>query len=675
MRLTLRTLLAYLDDTLDAEQAKAIGQKVAESEVAQELIERIKRVTRRRSLASPPVLGEASRLDANTVAEYLEGKLDADQLAEVEQTCLDDDVYLAEVASSHQILTLMLSDPARVPPTARKRIYKLVTGPESNPNRRPPAFASDSSRSDRAAAAVSASSSRWPLYIAAILFLTAGLAASVWLAWPRSPVSRSMAPADPLLAGLGGNASPTSKEPPKNDDAKKAPPPAQKMPEPIPPAAKPETELTKTPIDRLPVTAPSVERQEIGTFATAGSVLLESAQAERDGWRLIAPNGRVQSGSRWLSLPGYRNEVKLDGGVLVNLWGNLLEFPPVPLPVLEASVIAHLPGSALDADLTLERGRLVLTNTKSGAALRVRLRFRTEIWDLTLAAQAQIVADAQVSYPPGVRFSKDGGEGPLAELFLGVVKGKVTLQIGDQEPIELAEPPNKALIGWDNKTRLKPTVALIGQLPSWTFTLPKLTPKEPAAEYKAVLDQLQKRLSQPGTAVAAALLELAGDAKPFAQAYASYALAATDNVGPLVDALDELLKPDMRTTAILALRHWVARDRAHAGSLHQLLMSKKNFSDVQADAFLMLMHNFSAEDLANTRTYENLFNLLNDDRLAVRLLTLWHMGQYDPDGLKSSNFNPIQDADKRSTAIERWRKRITDGKLPPKPMKNGKPNS
>jgi hypothetical protein len=37
MRLTLLTLLAYLDDTLDASEIKEIGQKVAESDAAQEL--------------------------------------------------------------------------------------------------------------------------------------------------------------------------------------------------------------------------------------------------------------------------------------------------------------------------------------------------------------------------------------------------------------------------------------------------------------------------------------------------------------------------------------------------------------------------------------------------------------------------------------------------------------
>src|SRR6266850_1038700 len=136
MRLTLRTLLAYLDDTLEPAQAKLIGQKVAESDTAQELIARIKQVTRRRRLTTPPEAGP-NKLDGNTIADYLDNALDADQLAEVEQICLASDVHLAEMASCHQILTLVLGEPALVPPTARQRMYALVKGPEAIPFRKP----------------------------------------------------------------------------------------------------------------------------------------------------------------------------------------------------------------------------------------------------------------------------------------------------------------------------------------------------------------------------------------------------------------------------------------------------------------------------------------------------------------------------------------------------------
>ena len=136
MRLTLRTLLAYLDDTLEPHEIKDIGQKVAESDAAQELIARIKQVTRRRRLTTPPATGPGAKFDPNTIAEYLDNELSSELVAELEKTCLESDVHLAEVASCHQILTLVLGEPALVPPTARERMYGLVKGREAIPFRK-----------------------------------------------------------------------------------------------------------------------------------------------------------------------------------------------------------------------------------------------------------------------------------------------------------------------------------------------------------------------------------------------------------------------------------------------------------------------------------------------------------------------------------------------------------
>lgn len=135
MRLTLRTLLAYLDDTLEPLEIKKIGQKVGESETAQELIARIKQVTRRRRITTPPLTGPNS-FEPNMVADYLDSELPPEQIAELEKICLESDVHLAEVASCHQILTLVLGEPASVPPMAKERMYALVHGREAIPFRK-----------------------------------------------------------------------------------------------------------------------------------------------------------------------------------------------------------------------------------------------------------------------------------------------------------------------------------------------------------------------------------------------------------------------------------------------------------------------------------------------------------------------------------------------------------
>src|SRR3954471_6849016 len=97
MRLTLRTLIAWLDDTLTPGEVRTIGQQVAESPFAKELVERVNRVTRQRRLATPSSTGPDAT-DANLVASYLDNELPPEQVAEFEKKCLTSDVHLAEVA-------------------------------------------------------------------------------------------------------------------------------------------------------------------------------------------------------------------------------------------------------------------------------------------------------------------------------------------------------------------------------------------------------------------------------------------------------------------------------------------------------------------------------------------------------------------------------------------------
>src|SRR5262245_19014924 len=129
MRLTLRTLLAWLDDTLEPSQVREIGKQVSESPFAQELADRIHRVTRQRRLSVPSRSGPDGT-DPNLVASYLDNDLDAEAVAEFERKCLTSDVNLAEVASVHQILSL-LGQRAKVPPEVRSRMYQLVKGREA----------------------------------------------------------------------------------------------------------------------------------------------------------------------------------------------------------------------------------------------------------------------------------------------------------------------------------------------------------------------------------------------------------------------------------------------------------------------------------------------------------------------------------------------------------------
>ena len=111
MKLTLRTLLAWRDRVLPDQEHNELDQKVAATELAQKLEQKIREVLAKTELSAAQVHGRGLATSANSVAEFLDNALAPDQLGPFEKNCFDSDIQLCEVAECHHLLAGMTGQP------------------------------------------------------------------------------------------------------------------------------------------------------------------------------------------------------------------------------------------------------------------------------------------------------------------------------------------------------------------------------------------------------------------------------------------------------------------------------------------------------------------------------------------------------------------------------------
>jgi hypothetical protein len=131
MRLTLRTLLAWLDGVLPDEEQQQLGAKVSSSAVATQLVERIRSAVGRTAIGAPKPDGRGLTEDPNSVAEYLDNTLSSDQLEAFERICIESEIHLAEVAACHGLLAEVARDPSvehALQERERQRIRERMRG-------------------------------------------------------------------------------------------------------------------------------------------------------------------------------------------------------------------------------------------------------------------------------------------------------------------------------------------------------------------------------------------------------------------------------------------------------------------------------------------------------------------------------------------------------------------
>ncbi|MCR5162785.1 MAG: hypothetical protein K6C40_02080 [Thermoguttaceae bacterium] len=129
MRLTLRTLLNWINQNLSEEDAALVAQKVEESELAKALKAQIEGIMAQEHLPAPELLDGTPKGNANSAAEYLDNSMDPKLTPDFEKFCIHSDVMLGEIAGCHEILSRALTQNLNLGPELRTKLcglYKFI---------------------------------------------------------------------------------------------------------------------------------------------------------------------------------------------------------------------------------------------------------------------------------------------------------------------------------------------------------------------------------------------------------------------------------------------------------------------------------------------------------------------------------------------------------------------
>lgn len=630
LRLTLRTLLAWLDDTLPAAEVRQIGQQVKETPVAKELMERIQKVTRRRRLTVPPSTGPDST-DANTVANYLDNELTPDQVAEYEKRCLNSDVHLAEVASCHQILS-MLGQKAKVPPEAKQRMYRLVKGREAIV-RSPRGAARPSVEARAPITPVWPESEPMPPRFWDRYGLPVGVACLVLLmalsAWRLAPTGKEPA----LIMSQGGALEHTPES-----NAAPAPPKPQPEPKPQPAAPEPvhEPEPAPEPAATKPEVAETTPAGDVGTVVEAGGVALRWDAADKS-WTRMKAQDPIRREQRLVTLAPFRTAVML-GPARLDLVG------PADIRVL-------VPDANEAARFELLQGRVVLKPFASTKPVAVVVTGSTLLVTPTPAGPIGLTR---------INSRRAGGAVPdhgaiqviASEGEVGLKAGSAKRSLGALSAMMFVAPDQ--FLERDSEAS-----------PEW------VTAEAPSAAEQAAgkaFASYFKPEHQPVRDLAEAL----ADDQAAIQELAVMGLGSIGKLDLVIETLRQSRDPKLRRAAIAVLRGYGDLSPESAKTLREQL--EQSGDPMWAGLVQKLLDGFSEEEAGMESTYVDLVRLLAHEDLGVRELALGQLMKLTQ--RDAAGYDPNMP---EGPGLKNWQDLIKARELPPNaaggvPKKRARPN-
>jgi hypothetical protein len=442
------------------------------------------------------------------------------------------------------------------------------------------------------------------------------------------------------------------------------------MPEPM---KDPEPPVVERPAEVRP------PREAVATYTFERASPTVLLQKQEKTWRRLGRGERVSSEAALVALPGYACSVKTDGGVNLLLRGFVPQFATPAIEVttrlLDCSITLH-PNNKVDADLTLHRGRLYISNEEQPATVIVR--FGKETWVIRLSAsESEVGLDLVTRYTPGINYLD--GEEPLAELYFVLLKGKAELRVDTLEFPNLTAPPGRSFYAWTSQTAHMREPGTMDEVPAaWSKAPP--AGKVPR-EMTMALKELATGWTEPRGA-GVVLKEGLSNPRLAVRLVSIYALGAVDQVSDLLDQLgdEDPAHTLERDEAASTLRRWISRDAQHSLAFYNPrtesgILIDKRYLPSEALTLVTLFHIPRAQrpgaidNLGSKLGY--LLGCMRSPRLAIRHVAQLQLNQLTATVPNKPIFNAAGSPDVREAGVSKFAEMLQSGALTPR---SGVPN-
>src|SRR5262245_46479502 len=180
-----------------------------------------------------------------------------------------------------------------------------------------------------------------------------------------------------------------------------------------------------------PVLASAQPARVVVAKSSSPAATFAARPANGNQFRTLPEKDDLYAGDLLVCLPGGALSSR-NGAVAVK---SLADYDArSPLPILETALSL---GDSKDADLdiTLDRGRVDMTNTKESGSATVTVRFWDQTWKVVLESpNSRVAIELCGRWPPGARFKPVGsnaaatkGTSPVASVVLLVLNGSASV--------------------------------------------------------------------------------------------------------------------------------------------------------------------------------------------------------------------------------------------------------